>query len=233
MTPDEPWVLIRRVFTMTTHKTDNANGGQESQCYFVQLQIDSFLDGDLGEAQQDVFLNHVRGCSACSNELQFARLVHDTVLDLPLLDCSDAALEPIDRLGSTGDNRGVTDRPDWRALISGWFEQIPLTVRYALPAVFAVAVTLLLVQPTRESAAPETMLADQSTAVEPEYTQADVVAALADLNTAINYLNEVSQRTETMIGGRFVVMPLQESLNASFERIQEVESDSLADDSIF
>ena len=218
---------------MTEHKMDNASGGQESQCYFVQLQIDSFLDGDLGQAQQEVFLGHVRGCSACSNELQFARLVHDTVLDLPLLDCSDAALEPIDRLGRAGEGAGLLSRPDWRTLIADWFGQIPLAVRYALPAIFAVAVTLLLVQTGQDTAGPETMIVEQSSPVEPEYTQADVVAALADLNTAINYLNEVSQRTETMIGGRFVLMPLQESLNASFERIQDVESDSLPDDSIF
>jgi len=217
---------------MTTHKgkqtstgKPGAGSGQDSQCYFVQLQIDSFLDGDLSSAQQEVFMEHVGGCLECGSELQFARLVHDSVLDLPLLDCPDTALEPVDRLGG-GE---IRNRPDWWGQLSGWFGQMPLTVRYALPAVLAVAVTLLLL-PNPGDMGTDNMVAEQ--APEPEYSQEDVVAALADLNTAINYLNEVSQRTETMIGGRFVVMPLQDSLNASFDRLQEDVNDPLADDPI-
>jgi hypothetical protein len=42
--------------------------------------------------------------------------------------------------------------------------------------------------------------------------------ALEELNTAIDYLNRVSQQTETMIGERFVVLPLQQSVNSSLRR---------------
>jgi anti-sigma factor RsiW len=202
-------------------------GGQDSQCYFVQLQIDSFLDGDLSSAQQDSFMEHMSSCQACSSELQFARVVHDSVLDLPLLDCPESALEPIDRLGR---NEKIAPT-DWWLGVRTFFEQLPMTVRYAFPAVLAVAVTLVLVS-GQNGQHPTEMLADQATVVEQEYSQADVVAALADLNTAIDYLNEVSQRTESMIGGRFVVMPLQDSLNASFERLQDEENDPLTDDPI-
>lgn len=219
---------------MTTHKSKQTSAGkhgtrsgQDSQCYFVQLQIDSFLDGDLSSAHQEVFMQHVGGCLECANELRFARLVHDSVLDLPLLDCPDSALEPVDRLGSNQ----TRNRPDWWNLLSGWFEQMPLAVRYALPAVLAVAVTLLVL-PATEDLASANLVAEQAPAAESDYSPEEVVAALADLNTAIDYLNEVSQRTETMIGGRFVVMPLQDSLNASFDRLQEDESDSLNDDPI-
>lgn len=219
---------------MTTHKSKQTSAGkpgtgsgQDSQCYFVQLQIDSFLDGDLSSAHQEVFMQHVGGCLECASELQFARLVHDSVLDLPLLDCPDSALEPIHRLDSSQSR----SRPDWWSLLGAWFEQIPLAARYALPAVLAVAVTLLVL-PTPEDLASGNLVAEQGPAAEPDYSPEEVIAALADLNTAIDYLNEVSQRTETMIGGRFVVMPLQDSLNASFDRLQDVESDSLNDDPI-
>ncbi len=208
---------------------DHSGGGgeQDSQCYFVQLQIDSFLDGDLSATQQDAFMEHVAGCKACSSEFQFARVVHDTVLDLPMLDCPDSALEPVDRLGG----RAAAPTSAWWHDVVDWFNHMPLAIRYALPAIFAVAATLLVV-PELDRSAPDEMLAELPVVPEPEYTQADVLAALADLNTAITYLNEVSQRTESMIGGRFVVMPLQDSLNASFERLQDDENDPLSDDPI-
>lgn len=197
----------------------------ESQCYFVQLQIDTFLDGDLSDQQQDVFMAHVHDCGACAAELQFARQLHDAVLDLPALECPESVLEPVYRLGQ-GE---APVRPAWSGL-ADWFGQIPLTLRYAIPAAAAVVLTLLLApQFARDNSQP-VQLAEQADTE--NYTQEDVVAALADLNTAINYLNEVSQRTETMIGGRFVIMPLRESLNASFESVQETQDDPLDDDPI-
>lgn len=53
-----------------------------------------------------------------------------------------------------------------------------------------------------------------------DYTAEDITQAIAELNLAISYLNEVSERTETMIGQRFLIAPLQDSLNASFEPLR-------------
>lgn len=44
---------------------------------------------------------------------------------------------------------------------------------------------------------------------------AEVRKALEELNTAIDYLSRVSRQTETVIGERFVVLPLQQSVNSS------------------
>jgi hypothetical protein len=186
---------------------------KESQCYFVQLQIDSFLDADLTSQQQDVFMAHIHDCSACAAELQFARQLHDSVLDLPLLECPETVLEPVHRLGNS---QQPANR--WSALWTA-LEQLPMVVRYGLPAAAAVVLTLLLAPQFSEGPAGSAELASQPP--QESYSQEDVVMALRDLNTAINYLNEVSERTETMVGNRFVITPLRESLNASFERIQE------------
>ena len=51
-----------------------------------------------------------------------------------------------------------------------------------------------------------------------EYGPEDIARALLELNTAIDYLNRVSQRTESMIGGRFLVSPLRDRINSSLER---------------
>ncbi len=192
---------------------------KDSQCYFVQLQIDTFLDGDLTVQQQDVFMAHIHDCRTCAAELQFARQLHDSVLDLPRMECPDAVLEPVHRLGNS-----QRPAPGWAALW-GALEQLPLAVRYGLPAAAAVVLTLLLAPQFTDDPAGSMAVASQNQ--QETYSQEDVVMALRDLNTAINYLNEVSERTETMVGNRFVIMPLRESLNASFDRIQEPEEDVL------
>jgi hypothetical protein len=51
-----------------------------------------------------------------------------------------------------------------------------------------------------------------------QYTPEDISQALDELNVAIDYLNRLSQRTEVMIGDRFLVSPIQDSLNASFQK---------------
>lgn len=196
----------------------------DSQCYFVQLQIDSFLDGELRTEQQKIFAAHMHGCSACAGELQFAQTLHDTVLDLPLLNCTDAALEPVDRLGREPGEPG-SRQAGWLDALADWLATLPAGLRYGAPAAAAVVITLLLL-PALNNESEVPAVAD---AGETEYSQEDVLAALGDLNTAIRYLNEVSQRTEAMIGGRFVLVPLQESLNASFERVSDRENDSLDD----
>lgn len=195
----------------------------DTQCYFVQLQIDTFLDGELGSEQQESFMAHIQSCQACANELVFARSMHDAVLDLPALACPDEVLEPVHRLGQQADSSASL----WQGL-RHWLAEMPMPLRYGIPVTAAVVLTLFL-QPLNDGADDGNLVAEQN-AVE-TYSQEDVVAALRDLNTAIDYLNEVSTRTETMIGGRFVVAPLQESLNATFERVQS-ESNPLDDDPI-
>ena len=64
----------------------------ESQCYFIQLQIDGYLDGDLSEAQSGVFMSHVQGCSGCASEFQYAQTIQDAVLELPQMSCADSVL---------------------------------------------------------------------------------------------------------------------------------------------
>jgi hypothetical protein len=203
----------------------------DSQCYFVQLQIDSFLDGELNSEQQKIFAGHLHGCSVCAAELQFAQTLHDTVMDLPLLDCADGALEPIDRLGRESGKPDAA-RAGWLEPLAGWLAALPASLRYGAPVAAAVVITLLLLPVLNNGSELPPAVASTVNNGEQEYSQEDVLAALGDLNTAISYLNEVSQRTETMIGGRFVLVPLQESLNASFQRVSNQNDDPLSDDPI-
>ncbi len=79
----------------------------------------------------------------------------------------------------------------------------------------AVVVSFKLLLPAESGLSNEQMLANE---VVEQYNPEDVSQALQDLNLAIDYLNQVSQRTEAMIGGRFLVTPLQDSINASFQK---------------
>lgn len=189
----------------------------ESKCYFNQLQIDGYLDGDLSEAQQGVFMSHVQDCSACASEFRYAQTVQDAVMELPQIECEDFVLEPVHSLTAGG--RQVNEEVHRDSLvtqIAGLLNSVPLYFRYsfsaALVAAVAVAISLNVVTPIEE---PETLVASES--VE-EFSPQDIALALQELNVAIDYLNQVSQRTEVMIGDRFLVTPLQDSINASFSR---------------
>ncbi|MEX2469780.1 MAG: zf-HC2 domain-containing protein [Pseudohongiellaceae bacterium] len=184
------------------------SGNSESQCYLTQLQIDTFLDGELSTAQQDVFMRHVHGCGACAAELRYARVLQDQLLELPPLDCDNRVLNPVyENARSLG---LLTSLRDWLAGLNPG-------LRYAMPAALVVVLALVLLPLLEEQPTPAPMVADNPTAAPADYSPQEVAAALRDLNLAIEYLNEVSERTEVMIGERFLITPLRESLNASFE----------------
>jgi hypothetical protein len=253
----------------------------ESQCYFVQLQIDSFLDGDLGTAQQEVFILHVHNCEPCAREFHYAQTVQDAVLDLPLLDCDEQVLEPIHRLTNSAaamvnddaamvnDDAAVVnddapmvnsgapvvdsntpivmnDKPSWWAQLAELLNTAPLFLRYGFPvavvAIGAAVLTTSVLSPelnpglsvASSELAPGELLATELAAVVPldQYSPQEVRQALLDLNLAIDYLNQVSERTEVMISNRFVITPLQDSLNASFERVRTRNGPQLQNDPI-
>lgn len=198
----------------------------ESQCYFIQLQIDGYLDGDLSAAQQGIFMSHVQDCAACASEFRYAQTVQDAVMELPQIECEDYVLVPVHSLtaGERQAEEGV-QRGSLITQIAGLLNSVPLYTRYALSAalvaVVAVAVSFSVVTPIEE---PETLVASESAE---QYSREDIALALQELNVAIDYLNQVSQRTEVMIGDRFLVTPLQDSINASFRRASIRENDPL------
>jgi hypothetical protein len=126
-------------------------------------------------------------------------------MGLPQIECEDLVLEPINSLTIGGSYANKEVHRDSRVTqIFGLLNSVPLYFRYgfsaALVAVVAVAISLNVVTPIEE------------------YSPQDIALSLQELNVAIDYLNQVSQRTEVMIGDRFLVTPLQDSINASFQR---------------
>lgn len=193
----------------------------DSQCHFVQLQIDSFLDGDLVASQQDGFLGHVQTCDACAKELHFARNLHDAVMDLPTLDCPESVLAPIHRLSQVAQPEVIREPAARQSIWESFVAQVvavPLTARLVIPAfaLILISLSINLSQVAPEMEAPQ-LIAEQ----EQDYSVEEIQKALSDLNLAIEYLNDVSQRTEVMIGERFIVTPLQDSINASFDKARD------------
>ena len=222
------------------------SSNSESQCYFVQLQIDSFLDADLSTAQQEVFMLHVHKCEPCAREFHYAQTVQDAILDLPLLDCDEQVLEPIYRL-THGPAQGVNNaKPSWWAQLAELLNTAPLFLRYGFPvalvAIGAVVVSTSVLRSQQNPGLPvassellsaELLATEQIAAVPLEqFSPQDVRQALLELNLAIDYLNQMSERTEVMISERFVVTPLQDSLNASFERARTRNGPQLSNDPI-
>jgi len=224
------------------------NSDNETQCYFVQLQVDSYLDGDLTATQQESFISHVQACSECAREFRYAKTIQDGLIDLPLVDCADSILDTV--MTQVQETQPAPPQADTALGSNGlsglaefwqWLLNAPLLVRYGVPAlaVAALAVGLLPAGPVTPEQAPSPMLANapapsQTTisTTPVDYSPEEIAQALQDLNLAIQYMNQVSERTESMIGGRFLMAPLQENLNASFERIREREDNPLNNDPI-
>ena len=208
-------------------KVTNMPNTTESQCYFVQLQIDSYLDGDLASAQQQEFMSHLKQCEACTREFRFAQTLLDTVMDFQQLDCDEQVMEPIYRLANGGHQttQGVVGG-SWAAMVR-WFNTGPLFLRYSLPiAAVAVLATVLLLSISVLNPAGDRPAIAQQAGVAPaqelaqlqQYDAAEIRQAVADLNLAIEYLNQIGRRTDALISDRFLIRPLQDALNASFER---------------
>ena len=200
----------------------------ESQCYFVQLQIDSYLDGDLASAQQQEFMSHLNQCEACTREFRFAQTLLATVMDFQQLDCDEQVMEPIYRLANGGHQttQGVVGS-SWAAMVRR-FNSGPLFLRYSLPvaavAVLATVMVLLSISVLtpagdRPAIAQQAVVAPaQELAQLQQYDPAEIRQEVEDLNLAIEYLNQIGRRTDALISDRFLIRPLQDTLNASFER---------------
>jgi anti-sigma factor RsiW len=191
-----------------------------SKCQLFQLHIDAYLDHELEPARASDLRSHVDQCQSCRQELAYAERLHRAVVSLPLLDCPDHALEPVDRLfdGIRG-NRGEKAPAGFWSALGGLMDTIPMPVRLGIPV---AAVLLLVAGPGRDlllpAAGPAVELAGQLAVetAEPEYSPAEIRQALQDLELALDYLGQISERTEVMIQDRFLLRQLEQSMNASF-----------------
>lgn len=193
----------------------------------MQLQIDTFLDGELEGEQQLAFVGHVAECGDCAHELRYAQHLYESVLDLPKADFSDAL---VDNLVAISSQKRVhqlrqPSRVGFFAQLDQFFrDRLPLTIGFAALSTLVIAVVIVMAprvdnapQPLVAEVTPD-LSAENAAMIPAAFDAAEVRMALEELNTAIDYLNRVSRQTETMIGERFVVLPLQQSVNSSLRR---------------
>jgi hypothetical protein len=204
-----------------------SQSSEQTQCYAMQLQIDTFLDGELEGEQQLAFVGHVAECGDCAHELRYAQHLYESVLDLPKADFSDAL---VDNLVAISSQKGVhqlrqPSRVGFFAQLDQFFrDRLPLTIGFAALSTLVIAVVIVMAprvdnapQPLVAEVTPD-LSAENAAMIPAAFDAAEVRMALEELNTAIDYLNRVSRQTETMIGERFVVLPLQQSVNSSLRR---------------
>jgi len=227
-----------------------SQSSEQTQCYAMQLQIDTFLDGELEGEQQLAFVGHVAECGDCAHELRYAQHLYESVLDLPKADFSDALVDTFVAISSQKrvhqherherhegheEHRGKTgalaetfrqpSRVGFFAQLDQFFrDRLPLTIGFAALSTLVIAVVIVMAprvdnapQPLVAEVTPD-LSAENAAMIPAAFDAAEVRMALEELNTAIDYLNRVSRQTETMIGERFVVLPLQQSVNSSLRR---------------
>ena len=205
-----------------------------SICQLIQLHIDAYLDSDLEPARVTEFRSHVDQCEHCAAEVHYAEQLHAAVIDLPILNCSDAALEPIDRLFLQSAQDTVANNEP----AGNWFEKlyssIPKVFQYGIPASLVLLVGLGLgstylgrdlgSDTGAELAGVDPGLTQES----PQYTPAEVMQAIQDLEIALDYLGQMSQRTNVMIEDRFLLRQLQDTVRATF-REEDIETNDAVD----
>ena len=224
-----------------------SRSSEQTQCYAMQLQIDTFLDGDLVGEQQLAFVGHVAECGGCAHELRYAQHLYESVLDLPKADCSDALVDNLvaissqkrvqqhgghegheehrGKAGALAETSRQPSRVGFFAQLDQFFrDRLPLTIGFAAFSTLVIAVVIVMAprvdnapQPLVAEVTPD-LSAENAAMIPAAFDAAEVRMALEELNTAIDYLNRVSRQTETMIGERFVVLPLQQSVNSSLRR---------------
>jgi len=221
-----------------------SRSSEQTQCYAMQLQIDTFLDGELDGEQQLAFVGHVAECGGCAHELRYAQHLYESVLDLPKADCSDALIDNLvaissqkrvqqhegheghrEKTGALAETSRQPSRVGFFTQLDQFFrDRLPLTIGFAALSTLVIAVVIVMTP--RVDNAPQPLVAEvtpdlsgENAAMIPAaFNAAEVRIALEELNTAIDYLNRVSRQTETMIGERFVVLPLQQNVNSSLRR---------------
>jgi len=181
----------------------------------MRLLIDPYLDKELEQERCHLFDLHIEECEACGQELEYARRFHRELVSLPALDCRDQAFEPIDRL--MAGHRAVQPRTAKTSLVElfQWLTAAPGVIKYGF-SVLLIAVLLngLLAQYRNSSvevpAGPDTALIDPAAP-----SEAEVRRAFEELQVAIDYLEQVSQRAGVLIEDRFLEQQLKNSINAS------------------
>lgn len=189
----------------------------QSRCYAVELQIDTFLDGELTGEPAQGFIEHVGSCAACARELRFAQYLHERVLDMPMLDCSDAAVDAL--LAEVGNKSQQSDAAPSqpRPALGGVLQSLRTAFLgssgrgLALLCVGFLLLAAGVVQLSRP-AGNEPQVADARAVVDTPAELESVRVALEDLNLAIDTLNRLSRQTESLVGERFVLQPLREGV---------------------
>jgi len=206
------------------------SNNNNSKCQLFQLHIDAYLDDELEPARLAELKAHLSSCETCNAELAYAERLHRAVVDLPILNCSDQALEPIDRLFANNQTSSASQSTILGQRLGTFVSSLPGIVRYGVPstAVVLLAIGLSSSYLTEQSGIELASQGVEEVAPEPQYTQTEIVQALQDLEIAIDYLGQISQRTNVMIEDRFLLRQLEDSINATFrdEDVKPAENDA-------
>ncbi len=189
-----------------------------SKCQLFQLHIDAFLDDELEPARATELKTHLDNCRDCSDELAYAEQLHRAVVDLPILDCSDQALEPVDRLFANNEPKSGKSANSIGQWLNTFKASIPGFIRYGIPTTAVVLLAIALGNGYLEQRSGAERAAQEVVAVVPnsQYSQEEILKALQDLEVAIDYLGQISQRTNVMIEDRFFLRQLEDAISASF-----------------
>lgn len=172
-------------------------------CEWVLDSIELLIDGDLSRQESAAFEEHVAGCSACAEELEFARGVVTSLRALERHACPSGVSTRAEAAARAAAATSL------RARLAGWFAPHADVLRR--PAMMAMMVLVV---------AAGIFVVTQRAGLERsgsgEFSQADIEAAARDARAAFAYIGRYSRRTgrllrDDVIGNR-VIPPMQRAM---------------------
>ncbi len=159
---------------------------RHSDCEWVRVRIEAWLDGEMDRAEADRFERHARECRDCDAEVELARSVSATLRSLPALECPGGLVEHAAAVAA-----GSRTRPTLRERAARWIE--PHLEGFLRPAMVAMILVVI--------AAGVFVLSGRkgmNGAIDP-YSRVEVEAAAQDAMIAFAYVGKYTRRTGSLL----------------------------------
>jgi len=154
----------------------------DETCKWARERIEPWLDGELTAADAERFARHRDACADCAREAALARRVVSELRELPVLACPETVMARVEARMAAAEAS-----PTLLARVRGWLGEHAVALTRPAMAAMVVALAALTVFVLTQR--------DRLPGASPEYSQAEVETARAEMMVAFAYVGKYSRMT--------------------------------------